>query len=112
MRLDRGGGLGWTPCVGPVLATILFTAAAEESAAAGAGLLFVYGAAMTVPFIVAAAFIGPFMALMRRMRAYLGAIEKAMGAFLILFAVLIATDSINIIAGFLLEYGPDIGVLR
>ena len=52
---------GWTPCVGPVLAAILFMAAGADMAGAGAGLLFVYGAGMTAPFILAASFISPFM---------------------------------------------------
>ncbi len=103
---------GWTPCVGPILAAILFTAAAEESAAEGARLLFVYGAAMTAPFVLAALFVGPFMRLAGAMRSRLGLMEKIMGAFLILFAILIATDTINIIADLMLRYGPDIGVLR
>ncbi len=59
---------GWTPCVGPVLAAILFTAAGQESAGQGAVLLFAYGVGMTLPFIVAALFIGPFMKWMARFR--------------------------------------------
>jgi cytochrome c-type biogenesis protein len=97
---------GWTPCVGPVLAAILFTAAGAESAARGASLLFVYGAGMTAPFIVAALFIGPFMRWMRGFRQYLGLVEKAMGLLLILFGILIATNSINYIAQWMLETFP------
>ena len=97
---------GWTPCVGPVLAAILFTAAGQESSAEGAMLLFVYGLGMTLPFVVAALFIGPFMGFMARFRRHMGLVEKAMGLLLILFGVLIATNSINIIAGWMLEYIP------
>ena len=97
---------GWTPCVGPVLAAILFTAAAQETATQGAGLLFVYGLGMTAPFVVAALFIGPFMAWMARFRRHLGLIEKLMGALLVLFGVLIATNSINVIAMWMLEHIP------
>lgn len=103
---------GWTPCVGPVLAAILFTAAGAESAAKGAGLLFVYGLGMTAPFVMAAFFIGPFMRWMTRFRRHLGLVEKIMGAMLILFGVLIATNSMNYIAQWMLEIAPDIGVLR
>ena len=103
---------GWTPCVGPVLAAILFTASSEETAASGAQLLFVYGAAMTAPFILAALFIGPFLRALAAIRRYLGTVEKAMGAMLVGFAVLIGTDSMNLIADLMLTYGPDIGVLR
>lgn len=97
---------GWTPCVGPILAAILFTAAGQETAGQGAALLFVYGAGMTLPFITAALFIAPFMAWIARFRRHLGLIEKLMGALLILFGVLIATNSINIIAQWMLEYIP------
>ena len=97
---------GWTPCVGPVLAAILFTAAGQETANQGAILLFAYGLGMTLPFIAAALMIGPFMAFMARFRKHLGVVEKLMGALLILFGVLIATNSINIIAQWMLEHIP------
>lgn len=97
---------GWTPCVGPVLAAILFTAAGQETAGQGAWLLFVYGAGMTLPFVSAALFIGPFMRFMQRFRRHLPLIEKLMGALLILFGVLIATNSINYIAQWMLEHVP------
>ena len=102
---------GWTPCVGPVLAAILFTAAGQDTAGQGAWLLFTYGLGMTLPFIAAALFIGPFMAWMVRFRRHLGLMEKLMGAFLILFGVLIATNSINIIANWMLEHIPWFGTL-
>lgn len=97
---------GWTPCVGPVLTAILFTAAGQETVWQGVWLLFVYGAGMTLPFVLAALFIGPFMRFMVRFRRHLGVIEKIMGALLILFGVLIATNSINIIAQWMLDYFP------
>lgn len=97
---------GWTPCVGPVLAAILFTAAGQDTAGQGAWLLFTYGLGMTLPFILAALFIGPFMAWMKRFRKYLGIMEKIMGVFLIVFGLLIATNSMNIIAQWMLEYIP------
>jgi cytochrome c-type biogenesis protein len=100
---------GWTPCVGPVLAAILFTAAGAETAGRGALLLFVYGVGMTLPFIVAALFVGPFMRWMHGFRRHLPKIEKAMGALLIVFAALIATNTINYIANWMVMYWPQIG---
>lgn len=97
---------GWTPCVGPVLTAILFTAAGQETVWQGVWLLFAYGAGMTLPFVLAALFIGPFMRFMVRFRRHLGVIEKIMGALLILFGVLIATNSINVIAQWMLDYVP------
>lgn len=97
---------GWTPCVGPVLAAILFTAAGTETAWRGAVLLFVYGVGMTAPFVLAAFLVRPFMLWMARFRKHLPLIEKAMGSLLILFGVLIATNSINHIAQWMLDYMP------
>ncbi len=97
---------GWTPCVGPVLAAILFTAAGQETARQGALLLFVYGAGMTLPFVLAAFFVGPFMRWMARFRRHLGTVEKLMGGLLIVFGVLIATNSVNVIAQWMLETVP------
>jgi cytochrome c-type biogenesis protein len=97
---------GWTPCVGPVLASILFVAAGAEDAMRGATLLFTYGFGMTAPFIVAALFIGPFMRWMARFRRHLPVVEKAMGVLLVLFAVLIATDTVNLIADWMLRTFP------
>lgn len=97
---------GWTPCVGPVLAAILFTAAGQDSASQGAALLFVYGLGMTLPFVAAALFIGPFMSWMKRFRRHLGFVEKLMGVLLIVFGLLIATETINVIAQWMLENIP------
>jgi cytochrome c-type biogenesis protein len=100
---------GWTPCVGPVLAAILFTAAGAETAWNGALLLLTYGLGMTLPFIIAALFIAPFMRWMARFRRHLALVEKAMGMFLILFGLLIATNSMNYIAQWMLELVPSFG---
>lgn len=102
---------GWTPCVGPVLAAILFTAGAQDTAGDGALLLFAYGLGMTAPFVLAALFSGPFLRWMRSFRQRLGMVEKAMGGALIVFAALIATDSINVIAFWMLEVMPDFGAI-
>lgn len=102
---------GWTPCVGPVLAAILFAAAGADTAVTGAALLFVYGLGMTAPFILAALFIGPFMRWMQKFRRHLGLIEKAMGVMLIIFGLLIATNSMNYIAQWMLSVMPSVGVL-
>ncbi|CTQ31350.1 cytochrome c biogenesis CcdA family protein [Jannaschia rubra] len=100
---------GWTPCVGPVLAAILFMAGSQESVSQGVILLLIYAIGMTAPFVLAAAFVGPFMRWMRRFRRHLPTIEKIMGVFLIVFAVLIATNSMNVIANWMLQFWPAIG---
>jgi cytochrome c-type biogenesis protein len=103
---------GWTPCVGPILAAILFTASGADSASQGALLLLSYALGMTLPFVLAAVFIGPFLAWAARFRRHMQWIERVMGGLLIVFSVMIATDSMNIVAGWLLQIAPDIGTLQ
>ena len=97
---------GWTPCVGGVLTAVVFTASTEATAVKGLMLLLVFGLAMTAPFMVAALFIGPFLRFVARFRKHLPKVEKAMGLLMIVFAVLIATDSVNYIAQWMLERFP------
>lgn len=97
---------GWTPCVGGVLTAVVFTASTEATAARGLLLLLVFGVAMTAPFVIASLFIGPFLKFAARFRRHLPKVEKAMGLLLILFAVLIATDSVNHIAQWMLTTFP------
>ncbi|MCR8550119.1 cytochrome c biogenesis protein CcdA [Salipiger sp. P9] len=100
-------GFGWTPCVGPALASILMIASGMGDLSRGGLLLFVYGVGMTAPFVLAALFSGPFLRWTARHRSKLQYVEKVMGAMLILFAVLIATDSVNIIAQWMIETFPS-----
>ena len=99
-------GFGWTPCVGPALAAILMIASGMGDITRGALLLFTYGMAMTLPFVIAALFAKPFLAWVSRHRAKLGHVEKVMGGLLIVFAVLIATNSLNYIAQWMIEVAP------
>jgi len=76
------------------------------SLAEGALLLLVYGLGMTAPFIVAAFFARPFLNWIQSKRKYMGYVEKVMGGMLILFAVLIATDAVNLIADMMIRWFP------
>lgn len=104
-------GFGWTPCVGPALAAILMVASGMGDIWQGGLLLLVYGLAMTAPFVVAALFARPFLRWLQRNRRYLGQVERVMGAMLIVFAVLIATNSVNYIAQWMIEVMPSFGNL-
>ncbi len=98
--------LGWTPCIGPVLAAILAMAAQEESVAQGAALLSVYSAGLGIPFLLAAALLGPFMGAMKRFRRYMGVVEKVMGGFLVLTGIMFLTGTIQRLSVWLLETFP------
>lgn len=99
-------GFGWTPCVGPALASILMIASGMGDIWRGGLLLFCYGIAMTAPFVVAAFFARPFLGWVQRHRGLMLYVEKGMGVLLIVFAVLIATNSVNVIAQWMIETFP------
>ena len=78
---------GWTPCIGPILSTVLALAANEASLGAGVRLLAVYSLGLGIPFVLAAVAIRPFLAFMQRFRRHLGLMEKIMGVVLVLTGV-------------------------
>ena len=97
---------GWTPCIGPILATVLALAANEGSLATGVKLLFVYSLGLGIPFILAAVAIGPFLGFMQKFRRHLDKVEKAMGVLLIITGLLFFTGSINWFGSWLLDSFP------
>lgn len=100
---------GWTPCVGPVLASILLVAASEDSVAYGASLLGTYAAGIGLPFLLAAVAIGSFTRFLTRFRRYIGWIEKLLGVILVATGILFITGGIADISYWLLESFPALG---
>jgi len=97
---------GWTPCVGPVLAAILFIAGTEDTAMRGAGLLAVYSLGIGLPFIAAAVFASRFIGWANRFKRHMGKVEKAMGALLVVTGILFMTGQMSRIAQWLLDTFP------
>ncbi|TFG84994.1 MAG: cytochrome c biogenesis protein CcdA [Hyphomicrobiales bacterium] len=102
---------GWTPCIGPVLGSILAVAAGEDSVSQGVSLLFVYSLGLGIPFILAAVAIKPFMRAMQRYRGHLAVMEKVLGAFLVLTGILFLTNSMTLIAGWILQTFPGLATI-
>jgi cytochrome c-type biogenesis protein len=103
--------VGWTPCIGPVLATILMVAGAEQTVGQGASLLAVYSLGLGIPFVVAGFFAGAFMHLMRRFRRHVANVERAMGALLVVTGVLFITGQITAISFWMLDTFPALARL-
>jgi len=98
--------LGWTPCIGPILAAILAVAASEATVAKGAGLLAVYSLGLGVPFIIAALAVEPFTALIARFRAQLAHVERLMGGLLVLTGIAFLSGFFTQLNSWLLEMFP------
>mgnify|MGYP003134623915 FL=1 len=90
--------IGWTPCIGPILAAILTVAANQQTAWEGAALLAVYSAGLGVPFILAALALGPFLSFFDGFKKHLGTVEKVMGGLLVIVGILFLTGNFTRLA--------------
>ncbi len=84
-------GAGWTPCIGPILATILLYASMEATVARGTPLLATYGLGLGVPFLVAAIGFNWFLTSLEALRRWARPIQKVAGILLVVIGVLLVT---------------------
>lgn len=85
---------GWTPCIGPILATILFMAGDTQTAWQGAGLLAIYSLGLGIPFLLTGAMFGRMSRSLRKLNRYAGIISIVSGLFMLYVAYLLWTDSL------------------
>ncbi len=100
--------IGWTPCIGPILAAILAVAASQDSAAQGAGLLAVYSAGLGVPFLLAGMAIGPFLGFFDGFKRHLETVERVMGGILVLTGILFVTGQFTRLSNWFLVTFPSL----
>jgi cytochrome c-type biogenesis protein len=103
--------IGWTPCIGPILAAILSVAANENSALEGAALLGVYSLGLGVPFLLAGIAVGPFLSFFSRFKRNLGLVEKIVGVLLIVTGFLFLTGNFTRLSYWFLETFPVLAKL-
>jgi cytochrome c-type biogenesis protein len=101
--------MGWTPCIGPILAAILAVAASQATVAKGAGMLAIYSLGLGIPFLIAALAVEPFAAFLTRFRAHLGLVEKTMGGLLVLTGIAFLTGTVSQASYWLLDTFPMLG---
>ncbi len=98
--------IGWTPCVGPILAGIL-SLTLEGSVTEGAILMFVYSLGLGLPFLAVGAFLGVARRWLKKINPYMETIELASGLLLVLIGALIVTDSLQLINNYF-TFIPDV----
>jgi cytochrome c-type biogenesis protein len=84
---------GWTPCVGPILASILLYASTAENMRSGILLLFFYSLGLGLPFFACSLALNSFLNVFQKTRRYLGVFTKVGGALLVIVGILLLTDS-------------------
>lgn len=89
--------LGWTPCVGPILGSILFVASTSQTALQGGLLLAVFCAGLAVPFIIIAAGIGSLSVYVSRISLYLNIVSIAGGLLLVFIGILLLTGNFSVL---------------
>ncbi len=96
---------GWTPCVGPVLGTILAYASTTESMSGGVMLLSAYSFGLGLPFFLTAFGMDTFLSYFKSLRTYLGGVSFISGGLLVLVGIMIFTDSVTLFTSFLERNG-------
>jgi cytochrome c-type biogenesis protein len=91
-------GAGWTPCIGPMLGSILIVAGNQETILSGVWLLAVYSAGLALPFILISIFINSMLGFMKRATRLIGIINKVAGILLIGIGLLLIFDQFKLLA--------------
>ena len=101
-----GFGFGWTPCIGPILGSILAFASMEDSIYKGISLLCLYSLGLAVPFVLSSLLIKKFLIFSKSVKNYLINIKKISGIILIITGILIVTGKLQILGFYLIEFFP------
>ncbi len=96
---------GWTPCIGPVLGSVLMYAGMTETVMDGVTLLSYYSLGLGLPLFAVALGIDRFLVYFKQARTYLGPISIASGAILVVFGIALFVNAMPVLTTFFEEYG-------
>ena len=99
---------GWTPCIGPILGSILILAATEESINKGLLLLFFYSLGLALPFILSGYLIQKFLIFSKNFKKNINLVSKIGGIILLITGILILTNQLQALGYYLLNIFPFI----
>ena len=102
---------GWTPCIGPVLGSILALSATETSVSTGVLLLSFYSLGLAIPFILSGYYMSKFLTTRKGFSKYYGRVTKTGGVILLLTGILITTNQIQVISFYILTIFPFLTTL-
>lgn len=97
-------GAGWSPCIGPLLGSILVIAGGKETVQEGMALLGIYSAGLAVPFIVISVFINFLLVFIKKTTRTLKYLNWAAGILLIILGLILMTDQLNLLAVSISKY--------
>ena len=102
-------GFGWTPCIGPILGSILSLAAIESNINKSILLLSFYSLGLAIPFIISGVLIDKFFSFSKSLKKYIPTITKVGGTILLFTGIAILTNQLQVLGFFILEYFPSLG---
>jgi len=100
-------GAGWTPCIGPILGSILLYTSTQANLSQGLVLLLAYSVGLAVPFVLAAVAVERFIEWFRRYRRFIPLTTRLSGALLVAVGLLVATGYFSLLAGWLQALTPE-----
>ena len=106
-----GFGFGWSPCIGPILGSVLALASLETTILKGIILLLIYSIGLAIPFILSGIFITKFLVFSKKTRVHIVQIQKISGYVLLVTGVLIVTGKLQTLGFYLLEWFPFLAKL-
>ena len=102
-------GFGWTPCIGPILGSILALASTEENLNRGIMLLFFYSTGLAIPFILSGFLIQKFMIFSKNLKSKMVTISRIGGGLLLLTGLLMISNQLQSLGFYIIEYIPGLG---
>jgi cytochrome c-type biogenesis protein len=99
--------IGWTPCVGPILGSILTLASNDKTVGQGIILLLCYSAGLGVPFLLSSIALGGFLRFFKRYRPFIPTVERVAGVLLIVVGVLVATNYYVLLNSWAISVTPE-----
>ena len=102
-------GFGWTPCIGPILGSILTLVSLEKNISQSILLLSSYSLGLAIPFIISGILIDKFLLFSKSFKKYISLVTKIGGFVLLLTGIAILTNQLQILGFFILDYFPSLG---